>query len=249
MTRASSLLTSLTQPIGLDPRQLYMSAPQARASYDACRSDANDYWYAGLISLGEACIGIGAQRFSWATVKAYYSAFYLSRAALAFTGTAIEYLPWKGRFHHYVWASRAGQCPSKIAGNTHDSVLRYVDSQAVIPRLAGQYIGSQLVGDWLIGQRNSANYTGGRFPDPLPTQCLERIASTGVRQTLVAYAGDTSYLYTFDPDHAIISYPFELAKLLASAEPKQFEDSEMRHLDKLFRTPSGQLDFARSLYR
>lgn len=50
---------------------------------EALAEDSNDYYYNGLISLLEGLISASLKRYSWATVKLYYSVFYFLRSSFA----------------------------------------------------------------------------------------------------------------------------------------------------------------------
>jgi hypothetical protein len=249
VSRTGSLLTTLGQHYGTAPTAIQLSAHEAKQLASACLIDADDYWFSGLVSLGEALQGLQFGRYSWAIVKAYYSAFYLSRAVLAKSATAIEYIHWNNRHRHYVWKLRAGQAANPIKGNTHDSVLKYLDDHHFVPKLAGQLIGTSPVWEWLIARRNDSNYTGGRFPDPKPRSCTEFVARNDIRLTVQAYVDDQTLLYAFDPDHAILAFPIELAKSLRDSYSPNLLSEDLSHLNSLFRTKQGPLGaVARSLY-
>lgn len=228
---------------------LRLSSPDALQLERAAKADAFDYWYSGLVSLGEAVQGIQRRSFSWPTVQAYYACFYLSRAYIAFGGTAIEFSEHRRKKEHFAWRSVAGSSPSKAPGNTHDAVLNYIHSQGLIPALRGQQIGTETVPQWLIAQRTQANYRETRFPDPNPSECTRYIAGNRLRRTLTGYIDDSAFLYAFDPDHAILAYPIALARVLVAIEQVRLSAEERLHLNTLFRDDAGDLSFLHPLYR
>ena len=60
------------------------------------KQDAIDFFYSGILSFAEGIDSIFLKRFSWATVKLYYSIYYLIRASMAAKGYAT--LRCKGMF-------------------------------------------------------------------------------------------------------------------------------------------------------
>lgn len=249
MSEVSQFVVGLMHQRGTHAEHLVLSAADCQGLSAASRNDAHDYWYSGLVSFGEACAAAQRSSFAWATIKSYYAAFYLSRAFLGFTGASIEYLHTQNKLRHIAVVANPGSSPRRVTGNTHDSILKEVEASGAIPRLRGQPVAGQDVASWLIGSRNSANYTIARFPDPEPTTVLESVAKNGVRRSLQAYVEDDSQLYPFDPDHAMMAYPVAVAKELISAEPPDFSDADEGHLSALFRDQAGPFAFARQLYR
>jgi hypothetical protein len=82
--------------------------------------DARDAIYSGVLTIGEAAQGLDRRLFTWATVKLYYSVFYLTRAMLGVNGIALFYVNGKP----YVWTAKAGALPVKSSGTTHAAVLK-----------------------------------------------------------------------------------------------------------------------------
>jgi uncharacterized protein (UPF0332 family) len=210
----------------------------------ALQRDASDYWYSGLVSLGEAISGATHGRFSWATVKAYYASFYLSRALLGNKGIALWYLDGKP----YRWEAIAGCLPRKITGKTHDGTLKLFDECRVVPAMCGQQIGFIDSADWLIQQRNLANYKDCRFVDPQPTTCFRKIAEGKLRHCIEAYFTDKDWTYCFDADHAILAFPMELAKQLRAVTRFGVNLNERAHLQTLYRDTSGPYPWAVRLF-
>ena len=68
---------------------LTLTSQQEISLKAALREDARDLYYKGLLSLSEAIYAMGRHLYSWATVKAYYSVFYMLRSSLALRGHAI----------------------------------------------------------------------------------------------------------------------------------------------------------------
>lgn len=88
------------------------------------QQDAIDFFYNGILSFAEGIDSIFQKRFSWATVKLYYSIYYLIRSSLAVKGFAI--LRCKSMYRLKI---AAGEKPFKTANRkyntTHEGTLSH----------------------------------------------------------------------------------------------------------------------------
>jgi len=185
-----------------------LSATQATGLSLALTRDAVDYLYSGTISIGDAVQAVERSLYTWATVKLYYAVFYLSRALLALNGTALVYEGSKP----FSVACAPGATPVKRDGPTHKAVLTAFASVLPNTPLLSQPIGATPALEWLMQRREEANYTNARFCEPSAPAHFKVIAHAGVRRSISAYMHDTSYLYTFDPQHAMLAMPIEALK-------------------------------------
>jgi hypothetical protein len=185
-----------------------LSTQEAASLRAAMEQDANDAIYSGALTIAEAVHGLERRLYTWATVKLYYSVFYLARAALGLNGTCIFYIDRTP----YTWESSAGATPRKRAGNTHKAVLDVFASQLSRHVLLSQPIGQQAAHEWLMSRRESANYKMARFSEPDAPNHFKFVERRGVRQPLRDYLADSVHLYTFDPDHAMLSFPVAALK-------------------------------------
>lgn len=249
MGEVQRVLVQAVTATGLEPNQLSWNTVQAHSLRGACTVDAEDYWYSGLVSLGEAIRGLQQNRFTWSTVKAYYATFYLSRCALGRGGQSVEFYQGR-RKRHYALRAMAGTTPIVVSGNTHDAVLKHAEAENIFRVLAGQPIGGfSTAWQWLMHQRNQANYSTTRFPDPEPTPSMRMAATIGTRQAMLTYLSDQSLTYTFDDAHAMLAYPATLARLLSKPSGATVESGKLTHLDTLFADKDGPFAFAKFLYR
>ena len=96
--------------------------------------------------------------------------------------------------------------------------------------------------------RENTNYRVSRFPDPEPPEHFRWVAEHGVRTALNMYHDDTTHLYTFDTDHAIVAFPLAaLRRGLLEARKRAsdwIDDPEQRLLRELLRDSSGPLTSA-----
>lgn len=238
MSRTKDLAESIVNA-ALNPSTVAvaLSAANATKLRLALEADAKDYWYSGLITLGETTLGVSEQRYSWATVKAYYSTFYFARAILGYNGVGL----WNRGGTYYSWVARTGAKPEKLSKSTHSSALELFNSSDVVPRLCNQMIGMDKAITWLKNQRVAANYTSIRFCDPVSNQCFTKIAKGSMRQLVEAYARDKDGTYYLDADHAMLAFPIELAKRLHTSQLIGLTNVERTHLKTLFKDSAGPL--------
>jgi hypothetical protein len=187
----------VTQPV-LDSTHRAIISP-------ALNADARGIYYSAVLTVADAINGISAGYFSWGTIKLYYAAFYAARVILAANDVALFY-PANGKPHSLVLLP--GQCAKKEKGVTHKVVWEVLARELSTSTLLGS-IGSQSASQWLMSLREEANYKTPRFPDPMVPQHFAALDSAGIENAFVAYVTDTSFLYSFDPDHAALAFPLE----------------------------------------
>jgi hypothetical protein len=180
---------------------------------NALVEDARDAIYSGVLTVGEATHGLDRRLFTWATVKLYYSVFYLTRALLGINGVGLIYV---NRTPH-VWKAAAGERPDKQSGTTHAVALQAFQSFMPGSLLLSQTIGADDPFDWLMGKREAANYKAVRFSEPSAPAHFASVERHGVRRLLGDYIGDDRHLFAFDPDHAMLAFPIETMKLTLKA--------------------------------
>jgi hypothetical protein len=179
----------------------------------ALRSDAADYYYSAWISFLDALNGIGKGFHTWATVKLYYAVFYAFRASLALDNVCIFHV---NRSAFIVEALAGANPRSSSDAGTHKTVLRAFQRHNPTHPLLSQQIDLLEAVDWLIDQRESANYGRARFDEPHASSLFDHISENGVRRSLAEYVADASMTYTFDRDHAILAYPLQALRLIGS---------------------------------
>lgn len=241
MHHAQSQIGSMGSGGGFLDRPL--SAREATNIEQLLRVDATNYLYSACISIGDALQGIDRSLYSWATVKLYYSCFYLLRSLLALSGRVLLYDVTKPR----TLICRPGEAPISLGGarGTHQAVVTYFAKSFPNSSLLSQDILGEAPFNWLMHQREEANYAAGRFGDPqCPTNFLS-IVRSGVRRSTAEYISDTTYLYAFDPDHAILALPLETLKQVL-AHPNldinaNTEGEAQRLLRSLFADKAGPM--------
>jgi hypothetical protein len=190
-----------------------LTAQEAAQLRQLLHVDATNYLYSACVSIGDAAQAIDRTLFTWATVKLYYSTFYLLRSLLALSGHALLYEGTKPR----TLTCRAGDVPEPIsAKGTHQAVIAYFGKTFPRSPLLSQDIGTDPPFQWLMHRREEANYNIGRFVDPQCPAHFAAIVRLGVRRSTAEYVADSTYLYAFDPAHAILALPIEALKQAVS---------------------------------
>lgn len=227
-----------------------LTSTQATGLKRALANDAVDYSYSAVISIGDAVQGIERSLYTWATVKLYYGVFYLARALLAAHGTAIIYDGTKP------WSCDAvpGAISTKLAGPTHKAVLSSFATKLPLNPIISQPINSMAALDWLMRRREEANYTCARFCEPNPPEHFRLIVSTGLRRSISAYMRDNTYLYAFDPQHAMLALPLEALKQVmklfaANSLGRQIDAADLRYMASLYSDRSGPISELATMFK
>lgn len=208
---------SLVQTLGTGGGFLDRPCSTAEASRvdSLLQTDASNYLYSACVSIGDALQGLERSLFTWSTVKLYYSTFYLLRALLALSGRALVYDGSKPRTLH----CKGGEKPTVLNGpsrGTHQLVISYFEKSFPSSPLLSQDISTEKPFTWLMHRREQANYATSRFEDPNCPTHFGSIVRVGVRKATAGYVADSTYLYAFDPDHAMLALPIEVLKMTLS---------------------------------
>lgn len=187
-----------------------LTAHEAAQLEQLLQVDARNYVYSACVSIGDAAQAIDRGLFTWATVKLYYSSFYLLRGLLALSGRALTY----ERKKPWTLTCRPGHAPAPITtrGGTHQAVISYFERTFPRSPLLAQDIGTDPPFRWLMHRREEANYNVGRFVDPQCPAHFRAIVRAGVRRSTSEYIADSTFLYAFDPAHAMLALPIEALK-------------------------------------
>ena len=185
-----------------------LTSTEAAQLRSALVEDARDAIYSGVLTISEAAQGLDRKLFTWATVKLYYSVFYLTRAILGINGTGLFYV----NRTPYAWTATAGALPGKRSGTTHAAVLEAFEDFMSGSLLLSQTIGADEPFSWLMTKREEANYKTAKFTEPSPPPHFVNVQRHGVRRLVGNYVTDDVHLFTFDPDHAMLAFPIETMK-------------------------------------
>ncbi len=170
---------------------------------------------------------MGARNYGWAIVKLYYSVFYLSRANLAIEAICIFYI---GRKPVEIIA-KPGKLPVKRAGTTHKVVLNRFERHFPSHFLLSNEIEGEASFDWLMKQREIANYKSSMMNDPIPPAplgFLER--SSNIRGWLETFLEDDIGSYIFSKEYACLALPLKFLAITIDEFTKK--GVNCRHLDR-----------------
>lgn len=228
---------------GTEFRNVVLDASQATGLNQALLKDAYSYMYSGCVSIADAVQALDRSLYTWATVKLYYSLFYLVRSLIATTGTAIVYEGTKG----FTITCLPGESPKKREGTTHKATLAAFKMVLPHNKLFSQPIDTIVAPDWLMARREEANYKKSRFSEPAPPEHFKYIASKGVRRAVETYVDDDTFLYAFQPQHAMLALPIEafkmaLEKIGSVSEAKFMPENDANYLQSIYCDNSGPID-------
>ncbi len=92
-------------------------------------------------------------------------------------------------------------------------------------------------------KREEANYKVAKFQEPNVPEHFQKFTDLGIRQALTTYIQDSSNIYLFDADYAIVAYPLKILQY-AYDKMKTFDnlnltDGEISYLCSLFKDNHG----------
>jgi hypothetical protein len=200
--------------------------------------DAKDFYFKGVLSFCEAVNSISRTLYSWATIKLYYSVYYLLRSTLATKYIALIRI----RELFYLKANE-GEQPKKITGRagntTHQGTIKVFERlfklSDILQSNTIDGLNSYL---WLMARREQINYREREFHDPGYPDFWQEVARTnasGQLNDLVSkYINDTRFIYSFQPDHACLALPVKRVILTK-------QDLTLEHVDTTFSTDQQHL--------
>lgn len=178
---------------------------------EALKNDALDYFYNGILTFAEGIDSIYENRFSWATVKLYYSIFYLIKASMA--SKNIGLLRNKSMFRLKL---RVGEkvynTNNKKYNTTHEGTIsHYKDLFSTSDKLLTNNIENQDAYAWMQNMREIVNYRQVAFKDPgyLPIwdKFFEASQEGTLNTLLQTLQDDDPYTYCFQEEFAIVGIP------------------------------------------
>jgi hypothetical protein len=212
-------------------------------------SDAISYIYSAIVSIGDANVSLKQGLFTWSTVKLYYATFYAIRAFLALDNICIFYVKTKP----YAIKVNPGSSPQKREGQTHKIILKEFRNRNPEHFLLSQEIDFEDPLIWLMNKREEANYKAAKFCEPDIPKHFQQIIKFSLRKAIKEYLLDSSSLYTFDADHAILAYPLKTIQLVyektLTTNNFCFKNDEIKYLRKLFRDKNGPIPEIYNLFK
>ena len=215
MARADKYMSSLLPGANKTVVRNHVLTPvEALSLQNGLLADSADFYYAAWITFLDAVNGLNKGFYTWATVKLYYSVFYAFRASLAQSKICAFHLKQSSFTVDAVAGMKPVSCTEQ---GTHKTVLKTFQRRFATHPLVSQQIGLDDAVDWLMKQREAANYNRSRFTEQECGDHFNFLAGNGLRVALNAYLNDHVYLYTFDPDHAILAYPVVALRLIGNS--------------------------------
>lgn len=174
----------------------------------AAKQDAVALAQVAWVSLSEGISDAKKGRYTWSTVKLYYSAFQAIRARLLYSGTIVFYR----HTTPYSLKASPGDIIRKRSGNTHTAVFRiFRESFPSNPVLAQPINGMDAL-QWIENFRNAASYSKAPITDPEPPREFELFEKKP--RAFIARCIDRHSGAAFEPESALIALPFYLVMAL-----------------------------------
>jgi hypothetical protein len=209
------------------------------------KDDAKDYFYSATISTASALLSLDKGYYSWATVKLYYSNYYLLRGLLALSKLCILYNGTKPFILKALPAETIKKPSRRNASTTHGIVIECAKNNIDSLVTASQNIATQHPLDWIKERREESNYKHSKFPEPIAPPHLKTLEKYRVRRLVNDYLADKTMIYTFDPDHAMIAYNLFLWLILREELVKlgkfDYPEEDFHYLRSLFIDDVGNL--------
>jgi hypothetical protein len=194
---------------------IVLSQEQSDKLKFALNEDCQCFYFKGLISLTEGICSAKRHGYSWATVKLYYSVYYLLRCLFCIDQYAII----RNKSLYLLKAttgSSAVKKSNKKYNSTHEGTIHYfIDTHKDSDLLQSNSIEGLCPYLWLMDKREHINYRVSAFLDP---ECYdfwqaihERTSTDKFNRTISEYISDRSFTYCFQEDHAILAFPIALA--------------------------------------
>src|SRR5271165_3456474 len=158
----------LPQIVAARPSVWPISHIDAAVLTEILGKDAFEYFYSASISTASALSSIALGYFTWATVKLYYSDYYLLRGILALSRLCVFYEGSKPRTL-VAGALEVAKAPgggSRRNATTHGVVIEAAKTHLSHIAAFSQDIGSVHPLDWIREKREEANYGHSRFSEP-----------------------------------------------------------------------------------
>lgn len=191
-------------------REHCLTSSEVAILKNALNEDAVDFFFNGLISFLEGIDSVLKQRFSWATVKLYYSIYYFIRATLATKGYAI--MRAKSMYRLKVID---GESPfntrNKKYNTTHEGTINhYRDLFSRSDMLLSNRIGDHDAYSWMMNAREIVNYKCASFMEP---ECLEiwqyYAENIDTLADEIKSIEDDSYVKCFQEEYAVLGIPIK----------------------------------------
>lgn len=194
-----------------------LSEAEVEKLQEAVKLDALDFFNNAVISFSEGIDSIYLNRLSWATVKLYYSVYYLLRTSMATKKFALL-----RNQSMYRLKIKQGEHPfntgNKKYNSTHSGTIsHYRDVCNGIDVLLTNTIEGLDAYEWMEQARDIVNYVDASFRDPeslnIWDKYRESLSNGNLSSLLNAIQNDTEYMYCFQEDYAVVAIPIKRMQL------------------------------------
>jgi hypothetical protein len=226
---------------------------QAALLASKLRIDSAACFYSGLLTIADAVRGLDQGFYSWSVTKLYYSCFYLLRAYLAVDGISMFYLGVKPRWCEAVAGSGPQKAPvprGQLGSETsHKFVFNLFSAKYPRSILLSQEIDGEHPFFWLQSKRERFNYRYAKFVEPECPDCFRYVEEEEIQNLISLYRDDGTYLYAFDPEHAMLAFPIavvrEVRKKFASHALQPLSGSDRDDMQGYWRDKYGPMRVVR----
>lgn len=223
----------------------------------AIKEDALDYFYNAAVSFAEGIDSIYNRRFSWATVKLYYSVFYALRASMASKNIAL--LVNQGVLRLKLTANEMpyGTNNRKYKSTHKGTINHYVDIYSGSDKLLTNTVDDLNVYEWLEEIREIVNYREVCFEEP---GCLNSwevfdiaLQNGELTNLLTRLQDDDNYIYCFQEDYAIVAIPIKqmqqtVKDLMDSGLLHKFTSERKVHLENIVKGTERNISIWGAIY-
>lgn len=179
--------------------------------------DIKNLYFNGLFSILDALKGISLRKFSWPTVKLYYSCFYLLKCAL-FCNDVILIRRNRDVFYLELLAGKKFvKIPSTHKSDHQSSIWLFNHLYGGSDILLSNEINEKNSYEWIRKKREEINYRHDKFQEPETPyfwkEIQESISKSTLEKALMKFLSDEDYIFTFQEEYAILAVPLKRLKL------------------------------------
>lgn len=180
----------------------------------AALDDLPNYYFKALVSLFEAIDAVSEKKYSWATVKLYYSVYYLLQVELLERGVVLVRAGGIYRMKLLPGETFFNKKDGKYNNDHSGTILHFMDLFKSSDPLLSNDIDGKKSYLWLLGKRERINYREREFNEPNYPDFWQGPVSFGldkasIESTVQNYLDDSYMAYSFQEDHAVLSIPLQ----------------------------------------
>ena len=173
------------------------------------REDAKGFLFKGLLSFAQALHDINNGLYSWATIKIYYSIYYMLRTSLLNDNHCLI----KNKSTYYLDIS-IGSKPVKksqprFRGDHKSTILIFKEEIGDRDILQTNTINNLNPYLWMMDRREEVNYRNIEFFEPDINPYYQILSERDMEDTLKTIILDDNYTYCFDEDYACLALPLK----------------------------------------